>query len=276
MKPPAMLRMERRGVNKDDYARRSPREEDVSELIVDPALIFDEADGELMIVYLVLDDDATAVVEALNRIKFPETTRTTGMRQRSRTFGNQPRNLPRRDFCTAANLSREDPDAHAVIASYANRVSGYYRDYNPERFARHEKTTTKVLDEWRLEGSPFTSGIINKNNPLMYHLDAGNFKDVWSNMLVFKRGVTGGHLALPELDIAFALPNNSLLMFDGQKLIHGVTPIGLADEHGGSWRYSIVFYSLQQMWSCLPLGEEVKRFRTRRLAREQGRVTTHE
>jgi hypothetical protein len=270
MKAPAMFRAERRALNLEEFKQRAPREEDVGRLITESTLIFDDATGELLIVYLVLDEPCADVEAALDTVHFDETSRTSGMRTRSRVFGHQPRVMPRRDFCTAASLSRENPDAHAVIAKYANRVSAYYQQYNPERYQRHAATTEKVLDEWRLEGTPFTSGIINRNNPLAYHFDAGNFKDVWSNMLVFKRGVTGGYLATPELDVMFALPNNSLLMFDGQQLLHGVTPIGLADDQ--SVRYSIVFYSLKQMWNCLPFGEEVQRFQGRRFEREKRRL----
>jgi hypothetical protein len=44
-------------------------------------------------------------------------------------------------------------------------------------------------------------------------------------------------------------------MFDGQELLHGVTPIKQLSEHAR--RYTIVFYSLVGMWSCLPLDEEL-------------------
>ena len=45
-----------------------------------------------------------------------------------------------------------------------------------------EKTLAAVRPEWRIPGTIFTSGIINKNNPLRYHRDAGNFPRLWSCM----------------------------------------------------------------------------------------------
>lgn len=253
-----------------EYKHRSPAESDYAELLTESTLLFNADTGALEIVYLVLEDDASDVAAAINRIKFGKNTRSGGLVTTSRIIGHQPRNLPNRDFCTAASLAVEDPEAHRTIAAYANKIAGYYRHYNPKLYERHGELTEKVLDEWRMEGSVFTSGIINKNNPLAYHFDAGNFSNVWSNMLVLKKDVTGGYLSVPEYDVAFALPNNSLLMFDGQSLLHGVTPIGTHSEE--AYRYSIVFYSLKQMWHCLPIDEEIIRLRKRRTERERRRA----
>ena len=38
--------------------------------------------------------------------------------------------------------------------------------------------------------------------------------------------------------------------------MHGVSPIRLKDKY--SYRYTIVYYSLKNMWTCLPIGEELK------------------
>jgi hypothetical protein len=233
-------------------------------------VVTDAESGETAIVCLELDDPHDDVVAVLRRTHFSTNSRLTGMPQRARVFGYQPRSMPRRDHCTAAALAREDPAGHAIVAGYAARVSRYYREHNPERYAAHEDRAARVLGEWQLPESVFTSGIINFNNPLLYHLDAGNVAAVWSNMLVFRDGVGGGRLAVPEYGISFDLPNNSLLMFDGQRLVHGVTPLLL--RHADAYRFSVVFYSLQQMWKCLPIDEEIARAQQRRWERERRRA----
>jgi hypothetical protein len=114
----------------------------------------------------------------------------------------------------------------------------------------------------------FTSGIINKNNPLKYHLDTGNFKDVFSIMLGLKKDIKGGYLHIPELKVNLKISNGSLSMFDGQRFVHGVTPmIGTTEQ---SYRFTIVFYSLVQMWNCLETSLEVanaKKAEDRKLAK---------
>lgn len=264
-----MLHVQKRELDLAAYKDRSPAEEDYGTLLRESTLLFNEETNKLEIVYLVLEDDVRDVEDALARIRFGKSNRTGGLVTNSRIVGHQPRNLPNRDYCTASSLSVEDPKAHGVIAAYAEKIARYYQYYNPEMYEGHAHETERVLPEWRMEGSVFTSGIINKNNPLVYHYDRGNFRNVWSNMLVLKNDVSGGYLSVPEYDVAFELPNNSLLMFDGQSLLHGVTPIGLHTEN--SYRYSIVFYSLLQMWHCLPIDEEMLRLKKRRTERERRR-----
>lgn len=269
MQQPKAVHVTRQALNLDDYKHRQPQEADYSTLVEDSSLIYDAETGDLLIVYLQLTDDCSDVVRALRQVSFGQAN-AMGRGPKSRVFGNQPRSLPRRDNCTAAALAHENPQAHAVIAGYAERVSEYYKRYNPDLYTTHSDTTEKVLPDWRIGDSAFTSGIINFNNPLQYHFDAGNFSGVWSNMLVFREGTAGGYLACPDIDLGFALPNNSLLMFDGQGLLHGVTPIPLLHDEG--YRYSIVYYSLKQMWQCLPLGEEIRRADRRRTERELRRA----
>jgi len=128
----------------------------------------------------------------------------------------------------------------------------------------------KVLKDYQIENTPFTSGIINKDNQLKYHFDTGNFKDVYSCMLGFKEDILGGYLALPEYNCAFEIEDNSLFIFDGQNILHGVTPFEKLTEK--SYRYTIVYYSLKRMWQCLPINDEVVRIRNKRLEIEERRA----
>lgn len=86
-------------------------------------------------------------------------------------------------------------------------------------------------------------------------------------MIVFKDDVEGGYLSVPEYDIGFELKNNSILLFDGQSILHGVTPIYFKSQNGH--RFSIVYYSLKQMWKCLEITEEIAWARKRKTEREK-------
>lgn len=269
MQEPVVLSTSRRELVLTEYKKRHAQTSDYSTLLTEPTIISDIETGRISVVYIELDDDCTQIVHALKSMEYDTNVRTDGMLTTSKTIGYHPRNVVRRDFCTTARSLVEFPAEHALISKYAKQVATYYQQYNPELYETHQQMTDKVLPEWKLEESIFTSGIVNKNNPLVYHFDTGNFKSVWSNMLVFKQDIEGGYLAVPEYDVGFELKNNSLLMFDGQSLLHGVTPIRKLkkDAH----RFSIVYYSLQKMWECLPPGEELDRIRKLRTQREEKR-----
>jgi len=270
MQEPQVMTRTRGVIDLQSYRFRSATEADFAERIETSTVVRDAESGRVSIVYLELDDDCRAITDCLKRIEYREQERTSGMKTRSRIFGFRPRITIRDDFCTVSSLARDSAQAHALITSYAKRVATYYERYNPELYSYHEQQVEKVLPDWTLERSVFTSGIINKNNPLAYHFDAGNFKHVWSNMLVFRAGTSGGLLSVPEYNFGIAVKNNSLVMFDGQNLLHGVTPIAQTRPDG--YRYSIVYYSLQSMWKCLPLGQEMQRIRQKRTEREEKRL----
>lgn len=241
---------------------------DFTRLLTASTVIYDTDAGHPVIVYLKLpaDDQAAAIRRALPSIKFKKEVRTRGLDTRSRVFGYSPRIARRQDFCKATMLRNEQPGIHQVIAEYAGKVAGYYQQFHPELYAEHQGMCEKVLPDWKIKDSPFTSGIINQNNILPYHHDVGNFRNVWSNMLVFKQDVQGGYLSIPEYDIGLEVADNSLTMFDGQNLLHGVTP--MEKQSARAFRYSIVYYSLQAMWRCLPPKEEVRRIQKLRTERE--------
>lgn len=254
---PYTLHAKRRALGALRGWRRGALESDFASLITEPTRVYDADAQVITLVYLRLEDDFTDLVTALRRLDIRRRTRTGGMRSLSREFGSHPRIRLKNNFCGPASLTREDRQAHAALSSAARVVAAAYGKVNPALASRHERLAKAVRPEWHLEGTAFTSGIVNRDSALPYHFDTGNFKGVWSGMLGFRRDVTGGYLAVPEYDLGFEVADRSLLLFDGQGLLHGVTPFTKTSPH--SYRFTVVYYSLDQMWRCLAPGEEAKR-----------------
>jgi len=264
--------------NHKNFIRRTAVESDYSTLIKEDCTLVDRASGLLLGVYLTMPKHSTELLKALMTIKYDKNKRLAGLITKSRIFGYKPREKIRNDFCTSTQLAKESPKEHEIICNYAKVITKIYKKNCGEIYDEHAAITNeKLLPEWTIKGTPFSSGIVNKNNALHYHFDSGNFKDVYSNMVAFKSNTKGGHLSLPQYDIGLEIANNSLLLFDGQKILHGVTPFKLLSEN--AYRYSIVYYSLQQMWKCEPLNEELARIKNvrtdlekRRLLRMKGKI----
>jgi hypothetical protein len=265
---------QRRVLNLEEYKLREAVESDFGELIREPFLLYEGP--RLLVAYFHLGDNREtkpmldAIWRNLPGIDFPEHYRSDGLPHTSQTIGYLPRVTTRRDYCTATKTAMEYPEAHKAIVAAAPWIGTYYRSINPRLFFRHRMLATKVLSSFQIEGGPFTSGIINFNSQLRYHFDSGNFKDVWSAMLGFKRDMGGGYLSMPEFGIAAEVCDRSLLMFDGQGILHGVT--SLRPLKADAKRYTIVYYSMEQMWNCLPIGMELERIRHRRTVREYKRA----
>jgi hypothetical protein len=222
-------------------------------VIVDP-----ETKQPLIVVGEVSNEITRPLFAELEQLKFIVNHRSSGMAGKSLTFGYQPREpFKRRPFCSKTSLSKTAPALQSQLVRTGETLSAYYAEASPEKHHNQmEKISKEILPDWRMGNTPFTSGIINQDNVLTYHLDRGNFEGVWSCMIVMKRDIFGGDLCVPEYDLLIKLPDRALVMFDGQALIHGVTPFKKAHEQ--SRRYSIVFYSLKDMCKCGTPAEELK------------------
>ena len=245
-----------------EYRNRSAREEDFERLIDEDATI--TLNGKKLIVYIAkLEKRLPRLVDALKRVKYDTSTRTNGLVTTSKIFGFAPRNVIRNHPCRAAKFASDQPQEHDLVAQAAYIAEEEYRKHHPEMAERHfQIADTKVRKEYRIGKTMFTSGIINHNNPLRYHFDTGNFEGVASAMFAFKDGIEGGYLSVPELEIGFSCRDHSLTIFDGQALLHGVTPIKKLKPD--ATRFTVVFYSLKQLWNCETNVDEISKLRARR------------
>lgn len=253
------LHLEKREIDFNDYIKRTALSTDASTLIKDDVIIYHN--GQPVLLYVKLDGDKTKHLRwAVKNIDYLQGKRTLGLISQSRVFGYNPRNPRRQDYCRSAEIAKEAPKQHFTIANFAENLHQIYNQYFPEIYQKHmEMVNERVLPEWRIGDTPFTSGIVNKDNPLKYHLDAGNFRGVLSNMVAFKKGVEGGFLVVPEFDISLEIADNSLTIFNGQEILHGVSPFEKTQKDG--YRYTVVYYSLEQMWKCETITEELARIR---------------
>ena len=264
--------VKKKELNLKEFIKRTGLEEDIDEIIEEDCLIYDTESEDPIIIYFKIDTPLNLeILKRLKKLKFQKTERTLGLKTESRIFGYAPRIAIREDYCRRANLSIEDPEFNKILMEYGkNILQSYYKKFCPLTYKKHLEAIEKVLEEWKFT-DVFTSGIINKNNPLKYHFDSGNFNDVYSNMIWFGEGIIGGNLLIPEYDLKFKYKNNYCIIFNGQKILHAVSPIKKLNEN--SYRYSIVYYGLQQMWKCLPLDEELARIRQKQANREWRRAT---
>ena len=258
---PRIIQVRKKELNYKDFVKREAVENDFAELVRD-SVIIKEGD-KIRGVYLKLPPVPLKLREALVNQHYGKSRRTAGLVTHSKIFGSSPREQIRKDYCSTTAFAREDPEGHSAVCMYGAKLSEYYKEFCPEIFEFHNNLVQeKVRDDWIIEGSPFTSGIINKNNQLNYHFDRGNFPDVYSNMVAITHNIRGGFLSIPEWNLGLEIADNSVLFFDGQKILHGVTPITYLNRD--SYRYTLVYYSLKGMWKCESPEMELNRIKVRK------------
>jgi hypothetical protein len=254
--------LKKNAVDLEKFVHRRANESDFTTLIKEEFRLIDQDSGKIVALYVKPKKEKVAfskIFRACKQTKFTKDTRTSGLVTTSSIFGYAPRNPIRgKPYCSSTRMANEQREQHDVLMDVAAPLCARnYKEHHPDLYAEHMGLSKKIVSDYRDDETPFTSGIINDNNPLCYHFDSGNFESVWSAMIVLKDRIAGGYLSMPEYGIGVEVANNSIFYFDGQGILHGVTPI--KKLHPEARRFSIVFYSLKRLWSCLPLSEEIAR-----------------
>ena len=249
-----------------------PSDSDYDRVITAPARLVDADTGEVVASLFEAPAGHAELRRALRRVKCGLADRTSGMFTRARTFGAMPRRPLRQNFCNRASLDNQQPAEFEVLERWGEKASAIVRSAWPDAWERSEAFVQSIPREWTLSGEIFTSGIVNQTTALRYHRDRGNFKDNVSAMYVFKRDCDGGHLVLPEYRVALAFDKPSILVFEGQNVVHGVSPLRLRSNLG--YRYSLVYFAMKGLLKCGTCSEELDRIRTLRAAKEAKRAAT--
>lgn len=230
-----------------------------SRIVSRDTVIVDEETERIEVVYAVCAYDlATDLAASLRHVKWDRdvhskantTTRLSGIAVTHTTFGYQPPQPIRRRYgCSRSTFNTKYPEAMARLAEFCRVAEYALHTYASDV---HDYTARivgeRVPDAWRISGTPWTSGIINRTAALPFHRDQGNIKGSWSAMLAARRGVSGGLLYLADYDTYLEVGHGSISIFDGQSVIHGVTPMKVT--HPSGFRYTVVTYAKHEMGKC--------------------------
>ena len=231
------------------------------------ALIDAETEAVTAVQVIAVPDLANRLADQFREIKWDapvnqrnrpaNEARLSGMVVSHRTFGfTPPQPMRRRYACSTSRFDLQHPDASDLIGEYLVAAEHVFRTQAHEVYRETaEHVRSMIPAAWLIKGTPWTSGIINNTAALPYHRDSNNVPGSWSAMLAVRNNVSGGMLHLIEYDVWLAVPNGSISVFDGQSVLHGVTPFRLAGPN--PYRYTIVAYARSGMKVCCadPAGE---------------------
>ena len=185
--------------------------------------------------------------------------RLSGIKASNEYFGTVPPQPARKRYaCREARLYAKLPQLKVLVDKLSVQMWNIFQEHFPEASAQHEQLVSEAIhSDWRIAGTPFTSGIINDKSALPYHKDSGNLVGTWSMMLCLRNGTAGGGLHIPEYGVNLGIPDHSLTIFEGQRLWHGVNP--LIYRNNDPYRFTLVWYVKEQVRKCLCLKDEPDR-----------------
>lgn len=228
------------------------------DLVIDyDCIAYDENDDILFVYKANNNVDRELIENTFQNIKFNKRlNRHFGVYTRTNLVGFSPPSRQKKQYCSVSLMAQKQPLEHDITCELSKIINNVYCEFSKEKYNQHDDLyKDKFSDFTRLENTVFTSGVINKNVAFQYHYDRGNLKNVFSGMFALKKNVFGGYLILPEYKIAIEIADCSIFLFDGQSIVHGVSPI---EYQKGGYRYTVVFYTSSTAWRCLPIELELK------------------
>lgn len=238
--------------------RFAPRPPVDAEILRSSAVVVDADTQEVVAAQITGHERlASEIAQQLHHVQWQGDPRVNGGEARlsgivvaHNTFGfTAPVQLRRRFGCSRSRFDTDNPQIATNLYRFAQQANEAFARFAPGAYRRTVAAVDNLIAPvWRLPGSPWTSGVINNTAALPYHRDSGNVRGSWSVMLGCRNDVSGGLLHLRDYDVYLAIPHGSLTMFDGQSLVHGVTP--LEPTSLAAWRYTIVAYAKTTMRHC--------------------------
>jgi len=180
-------------------------------------------------------------------------TRTNGAKTKSSVFGFMPRNALRYNYCRKTVSTKKEKRNWNTLVDFAKSklmplyLENFYID-------NEMKMQERILEDWKIDDTIFTTISINFNQLIKTHYDSFNTKGSLSNVLILKENAQGGELYLPEYDAYIPQNHGDLTIFRGEEILHGVCKCDISN----GFRASLVFYQLEQLQHCYPYLDELK------------------
>lgn len=241
---------------------------------ISPDTIICDENGKALIIFGKFKTAHLNIKKGLPLLKYNDSTRLTRMKNNFKNQESSDLSFGFKQFknvfnqpASACISNSKYPAFYDNFVSLGQELMGLYEKYDEERFQRQSVIISQINERWRIPGTIFTQGIVNNSAALDYHFDRGNIRDCWSCMAVFRRGTVGGDLVIPSLNAHLDIQDETFVLFNGQNLLHGVSPIKKTSPNGG--RYSLVFYALEQMLKLGTFEEEIDRIRKTDLSKHK-------
>lgn len=168
----------------------------------------------------------------------------------------------RAPFCRPSAFVEKHPQSWATLQPIFRYSNTLYETLAPCPFKNQRDAAEKVVQDWLVPDTVFSTATVNANNKTAYHYDRGDLTPGFVCMAVFRAGnFLGGHLVFPRYRIAIDLPSNSFITYNAHEL-HGNTPF--RGTPGTFKRLSLVMYLRENMHRCLPADLEILRVQNRK------------
>lgn len=158
-------------------------------------------------------------------------------------------------YCRKTAFARNYFDKYKAGIPFVKFIDNKYKELCPAYYAKQKAIADGTNRNYVIEDTSFTTVTVNQNFRTACHQDAGDFKEGFGNLIVYREGYyEGSYFVMPEYRAAIDMQNGDLLFADVHKW-HGNTETVNASE---DWmRISFVLYYRENMFKCDSPSEEL-------------------
>lgn len=162
-------------------------------------------------------------------------------------------------YCRKTAFARKYFDKFTAGIPFVQYIDKKYKELCPEHYAKQKAIAEGTNQNYVIGGTSFTTVTVNKNFRTAVHQDAGDYREGFGNLIVYREGhYDGGFFCLPEYGVAIDMQNNDVLFADVHKW-HGNTEMTNKSE---DWlRISFVLYYREYMYKCSQPAEELAKIK---------------
>lgn len=162
-------------------------------------------------------------------------------------------------YCRKTAFARKYFDKFTAGIPFVQYIDKKYKELCPEHYAKQKAIAEGTNQNYVIGGTSFTTVTVNKNFRTAVHQDAGDYREGFGNLIVYREGhYDGGFFCLPEFGVAIDMQNNDLLFADVHKW-HGNTEMTNKSE---DWlRISFVLYYREYMYKCSQPAQELAKIK---------------
>lgn len=168
----------------------------------------------------------------------------------------------RTPYCRQTAYALDNQHKFQAAVPFIQAVDKVFADYLPSRYAVQKAMVDQTHPDWVINKTAFTTMTVNLNWQTAVHQDAGDLKEGFGVMTVYRQGsYEGGLFVFPKYRIAFNVKTGDVLLDDVHEW-HGNTP--LIGTPGTYNRMSIIFYYRGKMFKCESKEKELERAKHRK------------
>lgn len=157
-------------------------------------------------------------------------------------------------YCRTTAFAKKHFDKFKQGIPFVEFIDKKYAELCPEHYAKQKAIADGTNRNYVIGNTSFTTVTVNKNFRTACHQDAGDFREGFGNLIVYREGnYDGGYFVMPEFGVAIDLENTDLLFADVHKWHANTEFTNCSDD----WlRISFVMYYRENMIKCSsPSGE---------------------